>query len=220
MIHLHNIPYSRSFRIMWLLEEMGLAYNLTNYSITDGSLRTKEYLSISPAGRVPALEIDGNVIFENPAITEFLCETYPETELGRLASDKERIAFLQWLSFSETQASTIASLNLQMVLLRPPAKASPVVLKLEVARLRASVGVVERALKDQEYLLPSGFSAAATMMGINLFAIPYFVDLEPFPKVRAYGERIAARPAFQAARARDGKQEFYDQDFYPVPSAS
>lgn len=219
MITLHHIPYSRSMRIMWLLEEMGLQYDVARYSITDGSLRDPAYLKKSPGGRAPALEVDGQVIFESPAITEYLCETRPEHGLGRLAGEDERIAFLQWLSYAETQASIIASLNLQMVFLRPPAKASPVVLKLEVARLKASVAMLEAALEGQEWLLPSGFSAADTMMGFNLFAVPFFVDLAPFPTVRAYIARINARPAYQAVLAKEGPQAFYAQEFYPVPEA-
>ena len=219
MIRLHHIPFSRSFRIMWLLEEMGLAYDVATYSITDGSLRSEDYLKLAPSGRAPALEIDGTVIFESPAITEYLCETRPEHGLGRAAGDPERIAYLQWLSFAETQASTIASLNLQMVFLRPPAKPSPTVVKLDVARLKSSVRVLDDALGDQEWLLPSGFSGADTMMGFNLFAAPFFVDLTPFANVQGYLARIEAREGFQAARVKDGPQRFYDQDFYPVPSA-
>ena len=219
MIVLHHIPYSRSMRIMWLLEEMGLTYQVERYSITDGSLRAPAYLEKSPGGRAPALEIGGQAVFESPAITEYLCETHPDLGFGRLAGDAERIPFLQWLSYAETQASIIASLNLQMVFLRPPAKASPVVLKLEVARLRASVKMLEQALTGQDWLLASGFSAADTMMGFNLFAVPFFVDLEPFPAVRAYIERIHQRPAYQAVLAAEGPQQFYAQDFYPVPEA-
>ena len=219
MIRLHHIPFSRSFRIMWLLEEMGLAYDVATYSITDGSLRSEEYLKLAPSGRAPALEIDDTVIFESPAITEYLCETRPDHGLGRAAGDPERIAYLQWLSFAETQASTIASLNLQMVFLRPPAKPSPTVVKLDVARLKSSVRVLDDALGDQEWLLPSGFSGADTMMGFNLFAAPFFVDLTPFANVQGYLARIEAREGFQAARVKDGPQRFYDQAFYPVPSA-
>jgi glutathione S-transferase len=216
-IRLHHVPFSRSFRILWLLEELGLDCETSLYSIRDGSLRTPEFLAISPGGRVPALEIDGIVIFESPAIVEYLCETWPAAGLGRLAGEAERIDFLQWISFAETQASTIATLNLQMVFLRPPATPSPVVLKLEVARLRASLKTLDRALEGRDWLLKGGFSAADIMMGFNLFAAKYYVDLAPMTNLTAYMDRIEARPAYQRARARDGVQEFYDKDFYPVP---
>jgi glutathione S-transferase len=55
------------------------------------------------------------------------------------------------------------------------------------------------------------------MMGFNLFAVPFFVDLDPFPAVRAYIDRIQSRPAYQAVLEREGPQTFYAQDFYPVP---
>ena len=77
--------------------------------------------------------------------------------------------------------------------------------------------VIEAALDGQDWLLPSGFSAADTMLGFNLFAVPFFIDLAPFPNVRAYIDRIQARPAYQAVLAKEGPQSFYAQDFYPVP---
>ena len=217
MIRLHHIPFSRSFRILWLLEEMGLRADLKSYSITDGSLRASEFKAISPVGRVPALEIDGLTIYESAAIVEYLTETRPEHGLGRLAGEAERVPFLEWLGFAETQASILASLNMQHLFMGDPTPASPVVLKLEAARLGATLKAMDRVLADRDWLLESGFSAADTMMGFNLFSAPYYVHLDRFPNVQAYIARIEARPAYQAARALDGKQEFYRKDFYEVP---
>lgn len=216
MILLHHIAFSRSFRILWLLEEMGLTSDLRHYSITDGSLRAAEFKAISPVGRVPALEIDGITIFESTAIVEYLTETRTEHGLGRLAGDPERVNYLEWLGFAETQASIIASLNMQHLFMGDPTPASPVVLKLEAARLGATLKAINHALSDRDWLLESGFSAADTMMGFNLFAAPYYVHMDRFPKVQAYLKRIEARPAYQAARALDGAQEFYKKDFYEV----
>jgi glutathione S-transferase len=201
------------------MEEMGLTFDITRYSITDGSLQASEFRTISPAGRVPALEIDGTTLFESGAIAEVLCDTYPETGLGRVAGHPERGAFLEWLHFSETMASLVETLNLSHVFLRPPAKPSVPVLKITTARLKAVTFGMENRLSKDGYLLPSGFSAADTMMGFNLFALPYYMHLDPFPKICAYRDRLAARPEFQKARARDGRQAFYSKDFYPIPDA-
>lgn len=217
MIRLHHIPFSRSFRILWLLEEMGLKAELKHYSITDGSLRASEFKAISPVGRVPALEIDGLTIYESGAIVEYLAETRSEHGLGRLAGDAERVPYLEWLGFAETQASILASLNMQHLFMGDPTPASPVVLKLEAARLAATLKAMDRVLADREWLLESGFSAADTMMGFNLFSAPYYVRMDKFPNVQAYVARIEARPAYQKARALDGHQEFYKKDFYEVP---
>ncbi len=216
MIRLHHVPLSRSFRILWLLEEMGLDCELVLYDITDGSLRAPEFLKISPGGRVPALEIDGTTVFESEAITQYLCESRPEHGLGRVPNDPERVAYLEWLGFAETQASIITSLNLQHLFLRPPAKPSVDVLKLEAARLGASLKMLDRHLSGQDWLLASGFSAADTMMGFNLYAAPYYVDMARFAHVAAYLERIETREGYKRARARDGEQKFYTQAFYPA----
>ena len=216
MIRLHHVALSRSFRILWLLSEMGIAPEIVTHSITDGSLRAPDYLEKSPAGRVPALEIDGRTLFESGAITEYLCETRPEQGFGRPPGHPERARFLQWLHFAETQAHLIANLNLQWVFLRDPAMRSSTLLKMDARRLAITLAAVERALSGQDFLLPSGFSAADTMFGYNLLAAPHFVRMDPFPAIRAYMDRIAARPGWQRARALDGEPRFYSQDFYEV----
>ena len=57
------------------------------------------------------------------------------------------------------------------------------------------------------------------MMGFNLFAAPFYVPMDAFPGLCAYRDRLEARPAYQRARDKDGKQDFYTQDFYPIPEA-
>jgi glutathione S-transferase len=213
---LHHVALSRSFRILWLLCEMGIEPEIVRHSITDGSLRRADYLEKSPAGRVPALEIDGRTLFESGAIAEYLCETRPEHGFGRAPGHPERAAFLEWLHFAETQAHLIANLNLQWVFLRDPSMRSPTLLKMEAKRLAITLAPIERALATQDHLLPSGFSAVDTMLGYNLLAARHFVRLDPYPAIRAYMGRIAARPGWQRARALDGPQEFYRQDFYEV----
>ena len=80
MIRLHHVPGSRSMRVLWLIEELGLDCQIVVWSLTDGSLRSPEFLALSPAGRIPALQIDGRAIFESGAIVQ-----YPTEREGRLA---------------------------------------------------------------------------------------------------------------------------------------
>lgn len=216
---LHHVPFSRSFRVLWLLCEMGLEPEIVEYSITDGSLRHPDYLGKSLAGRVPALEIDGITISESGAITEYLCETRPEHGLGRAVGDPERPAFLEWVHFAETQAHLLANLNLQWVFLRDPAMRSKTLLKLDTMRLELTLRTVEARLAGRDHILSSGFSGADTMLAHNLLAAAYFVRLDPFPAIRAYLVRVGARPGFVRARDLDGPQKFYDRDFYEVADA-
>ena len=216
-MRLHHVPMSRSFRVLWLLEELGLEAELVMHSIRKGTMRAPEVLTITPAGRAPALEIDGDEIIESGAILESLCERYPG--LGRAPGDAERVAYLERLWFAETMAGLIEQLNMNHVFLRDPAQASPLVIKLLTGRLRNTVAAMDGMLA-QDWLLPQGFSAADVMFGFNLRAVPYFVRLDPWPRLQAYKARMEARPAFQRALAKDGAQEFYDRDFYPVPEGA
>ena len=212
---LHHVPFSRSFRVLWLLEELGIDCTVVGYDIRDGSLRQGDFPAKSPAARVPALEIDGQVLFESGAIVEYLCETRAAAGLGRAPGHPERAAFLQWVHYAETMAGLVEQLNLNRVFLRDPAQASATVIRLTTARLRGTLAGMEARLTG-DWLL-SGFSGVDVMMGFNLFAVPYFVRLDPFPAIAAYRDRLSARPGFVRARARDGEQRFYDRDFYPLP---
>ncbi len=207
-MRLHHVPFSRSFRVLWLLEELGLDYEIIHHSIRDGSLRDPEYLAKSPVGRVPALELDDGVMFESGPICQVLAERYG-AGFDRAAEHPERPRYLDLISYAETMANQIEQLNLQLIFLRPPAEPSPVVVKLNLGRLRATLGGLERMLGEQDWLLPTGFSVADTMMGFNIFAAPYYVAMNEFPRLMAYKSRIEARPAYGHARAKDGAHEFY-----------
>jgi hypothetical protein len=125
MIRLHHVAQARSFRILWLMEEMGLEFEVVRRSFFDKSLRSPEYLAISPAGRVPALEIDGRVIYESGAITEYLCAT--RGALGRAQGDAEWVDWLEWLHFAETIGQHLANLTQQHIALREDWMRSPTV---------------------------------------------------------------------------------------------
>ena len=219
MIRLHHVPFSRSFRVLWLLEELGLDCEIRTYAIRDGSLRSPDFLALSPAGRVPALEINDTVLFESGAILQYLCERHPEAGLAPVPGDAARARFLEIFGFAETMGSLIENLNMQHLFLRDPSQASPTVIKLTTARLAGTLGALEKLLGDGPYLLGDNFTAVDAMMGFNLFAAPYYVKLDPFPGLLAYRDRLEARPAYRAARAKDGTSDFYTQDFYPVPEA-
>jgi glutathione S-transferase len=216
MIRLHHAPLARSFRVLWLLEELGLDYEVTYYSIRDGSMRTPEFRALSPAGRVPVLEHEGDIWFESGAIVQLLCEGNPQAGLAPAPGTRERARYLEMQNYSETVGCLLENLNMNLVFLRPPARPSVPVVKLLHARLRASLAAMEARIEG-DYLLPSGFSAADIMFGYGFELARYFVELDAYPRLVAYWERLRARPACRRARARDGEQDMFGQDFYPVP---
>lgn len=216
-IRLHSVAGSRSFRVLWLLYEMGLEPEVISYDLAKGELRKPDFQGLSPAGRVPVLEIDGQVLFESGAITEYLCETRSEKGLAPMPGEDERAQYLTWLHYAETIGVLIQNLNLQQVFLPDPAMRSPTVIGIEVKRLAVSLKPLEGILAEQDFLLRRGFSAADTMMGFTLESARHYVRFDRFPKLSDYKARIEARPAYQRALEAEGLQQFYDREFYEVP---
>ncbi|MEO0486085.1 MAG: glutathione S-transferase family protein [Pseudomonadota bacterium] len=211
MIRLHHCPQTRSMRVLWLLHELGVPFELREWPF-DKTLRSPEFLALNPSGRVPALEIDGVHVWESGACLELLCERFPEAGLGRAPGHGERAAYLTWLHFAETISQHSAALTQQHVVLYDDAMRSPIVMKLEAARIGKCYAALEAGLG--EYLLPTGFSAADVAVGQAVYMAKHFTRLDGFDKLTAWYDRITARPAFQAALPGDDK--LYPKAFFPA----
>lgn len=217
MIRLHHCPETRSMRTLWLLYELGVDFDLVVHPF-DKSLRSPEYLLLNPAGRVPALEIDGDTMFETGAITEYLCERFPEGGMGRMPGDPERRDWLIWVHFAETISQHTAALTQQHIVIYPPEARSPLVTKLEAARLAKTFAVLNDRLQGRAYLLNSGFSAADVSVGQAVYMGMHYVRLDQFPALAAWWGRVTARPAFQKALPQPGQARLYPEPFYdPLP---
>ncbi|APX11772.1 glutathione S-transferase family protein [Tateyamaria omphalii] len=218
MITLHHCPQTRSMRTLWLLHELDVPFQVQIHPF-DKSLRTPEFLSLSPAGRVPALEIDGERMFETGAITEYLCDRFSPDRLGRSPGSPDRMAWLVWVHFAETVSQHAAALTQQHIALYDDAMRSPTVMKLEAARLGKCYDAIEARLstpvENRDYLLTSGFSAADISVGQAVYMARHFRGFEDHPETARWFARISERPAFQASLP-DPAMRLYDQDFYPA----
>lgn len=219
MIRLHHCHETRSMRVLWLLNELGVDYGLQVHPF-DKTLRSADYLALNPAGRVPALEMNGDIIWESGAIIEVLCETFQDAGLGRLPGDIERADWLVWLHFAETISQHSAALTQQHVMLYEDTMRSPIVMQLEAKRVQKCFGAIEGRLstpvENRDYLLTSGFSAVDIAVGQAVYMARHFATFEGFPQVAEWYERITDRPAFQAALPPEGADRLYAQQFYPA----
>ncbi|MEP1520708.1 MAG: glutathione S-transferase family protein [Ascidiaceihabitans sp.] len=220
MITLHHVPQSRSMRSLWLLHELEIDFQVIVHPF-DRSLRDPAFLSLSPAGRVPALEIEGERMFETGAITQYLCECFSPDRFGRRVDDPDRMAWLVWLHFAETISQHAAALTQQHVALREDHMRSPIVMKLEASRISKCYDALEARLstpiENRDYLLTSGFSAADISVGQAVYMARHFATLDAHPETAAWYGRITARPAFQASLPRDGEKLFEQSFFAPWP---
>ena len=219
MITLYHVPQSRSMRVLWLLNELDVPFQLVEMPF-DGSLRSEEFLTRSPAGRAPALEIEGERMFESGAIVEYLCERFPERGLGQLPGAMDRMAWLVWVHFAETVSAHAAALTVQHVVLGT--QGSDATKRIEVARLRHCYAAIEARLstpvENRDYLLTGGYSAADICVGQAVYMARHFAPLDEFPEVAAWFERITERQSYLDALPRAGSNRMFTQDFYPPPA--
>jgi glutathione S-transferase len=197
-LKLFHVPQSRSFRTLWLLNELAVPFELEVMPFSLEVLRSPAYLAVSPLGRVPAVQMDGASIFESGALAQILSTRLAGGHLARLPDHPEWSAWVQWIHYAETAAVHGASLVQQKVFI-PDGQKSAAVQNLESKRLLKAMGVLDEHLANQSWVLPSGFSAADTSIGYSVHLAKGFVDLDHLPQVSAYYDRCAARPAFQAA---------------------
>jgi glutathione S-transferase len=213
MIRLYHVAQARSFRVLWLLHEAGLEHELRQMSFFDKSLRGPDFLALSPAGRVPALEVDGQVMAESGAMLEYLVESRAP-HLGVAPGHPDRAAYLQWLHFGETIGQHLAILTQQHIVLREDHMRSPTVMRLEARRLENCLRAVAAARRG-DYLL-GGFTAADIAVGYGIRMGRFFLRYGD-PALLDYEAALTARPAYRAALAVDGAAQIYTRDFYEAP---
>ena len=200
MIKLYHADGTRSVRSLWLLNELGLDFELVTLAFSMAALRAPEYLAVSPLGRVPCLQDGDLTLFESGAICQYLCERYDGGELYRPPGDPERAEWLQWVHYAETIAVHGASLVQQQVFIAPE-KRSEIVIKLESKRLEKSLEVIDAHLTDRDYLLRTGFSAVDTGVAYSVHLAQGRIAITGLKHVVAYYERCKARPAFEKSVA-------------------
>jgi glutathione S-transferase len=165
MIKLYHAPLSRSARIYWLLEELGLRYELETVEFTPP---TKPFAQRAPLGKFPTIE-DGEVtMFESGAILEYILERYGEGRLAPAPDTPLRAAFLQWVHFAEATAFPPLGQIAWNLVFKPEAERNPEVVAESRAMATAALGVLEEALRGRDHLLGSEFSAADIMLGYTL----------------------------------------------------
>jgi glutathione S-transferase len=197
MIKLYHAPLTRSIRILWLLEELGLPYHLEVVKFTPGRL---PFAQATPYGKVPAIE-DGDLkMCESGAILEYILERYGEGRLAPRIGTAERGEFLQWVHFAEATLLPPFGDIVRHTIFKPEAERIPAVVEDARGRANASLAVVERALEGKQYLLGREFSGADVMLGVTLLIARRLKVLdEKMPHLTAYLAKLESRPALQKA---------------------
>jgi glutathione S-transferase len=201
VLKLHHAPNSRSGRIVWLLEELGLPYELNAMAFHPKDLKSEAHRARHPLGRIPVLE-DGDVmIFESGAIVEYIMARYGDGGLKPAVDSPEFPYYLQWFHYCE--GMVMPPINTIMVhsVLLPPNRRDPVVLGQAQRLLGKALLPVDESLAGKDYLI-GNFSAADIMLGHScVMAGRLGIISDEMPHLAAYVERLNARPALVKAMA-------------------
>jgi glutathione S-transferase len=197
LITLYFAPRTRAVRVRWLLEELGVPYELRRVEFQRPA---QTFAQQTPLGKLPVIEDDGVTIGESGAIVEYILERYGAGRLAPPIGSPLRGPFLQWLHFGEATAFPPLGVIVWHVVYQGDADANPGAIAGAHERAAASLAFVERALGPDDYLLGRDFSAADVMMGFTLLAARLLGVLDArFPRLTAYLERLEVRPAFRRA---------------------
>ncbi len=199
MLRLYHAPRTRSVRVRWLLEELGLPHELARIEFRP---QPTPFSQATPLGKLPVLEDGATVIGESGAILEYILERYAGGRLAPALGSPQRGEFLQWLHFAEGTAFPPLGVLIWHGIYRKDA--DRVALAIEAARERAAgvLSVIEKHLSSREYLLGADFSAADIMLGFTLAAAEFLGVLDArFQATVAYLDRLKQRPAYRRATA-------------------
>lgn len=197
---LYYAQNSRAVRIAWLLEELGLDYEIEKFTLGQREMREPDYLKVHPMGRVPALELDGQVIFESGAIVQYVLARFGEGRLHPGADSPEFANYLQWLHYCEGMIMPPINTIVVETILLPPERRTELNVKRATKLLNQMLGAVETHMQGRDYLAGE-FSGADIMTGHSVIVSRDLVkaDFSDKPNLARYAERLLERPALQKA---------------------
>jgi glutathione S-transferase len=220
MLIVHHLENSRSQRVLWLLEELGVEYEIKRYERDKKTmLAPRELREVHPLGKSPVLTDDGQTIAESGAIVEYLVERYGHGRLVPAAATPEKLRYTYWLHYAEGSAMPPMLLKLIFermktgpvpFFVRPIVRgvANKVLTMFVNPQLKLHLEYMEAQLGERPWFAGDEFTAADIQMSFPLEAAQSRASEGlKTPKIKAFLEKIHARPAYRRALERGGPYE-------------
>lgn len=199
----HHLEESRSQRVLWLLEELGVDYEVKRYARnTQTRLAPPELKEIHPLGKSPVITKDGKVFAESGAIVEFFAESEAGGKLAIAPGDAHRATYLYWLHFAEGSAMLPLLLKLYVGLLGE--NGAPLMQMRVDPEIANHLGYVNAYLEGKDFFVANRFTAADIEMSFVLDAANNRGGLENYPNLVRVRKLQQARPAYQRALEKGG----------------
>ncbi len=201
MIKLHHLNRSRSLRILWLLEELGLDYTIIRYEReAKTNLAPSELLTLHPLGKSPMIEMDGRLISESAAIIEVICAKYGKQMIPAADTDAY-ITHMELMHFAEGSVMTPILLDLYTAKLGDAAAPLQPRIKSELTKHFA---YMEQTLRPSGHWVSDNLSATDIILSFPATIVLQYGMANQFPKVAAFVDWMQNRRAFKAALTRGG----------------
>jgi len=206
MLTVHHLNNSRSQRILWLLEELELPYELKTYQRNaETNLAPPVLEAVHPLGKSPVLTDAGNTVIESGAIIDYILRRHGGGRLMPAAGSNEHEQYLQWLHYAE--GSAMLPLMLRMYTGRLPDGGAALQPRIN-DELNRHLGYMNKALDGVEWFVGNTFSGADVQLSFVAELAPLLHPEGVFPNLAAMRERFQARPAYQRALKKGGKYDF------------
>jgi glutathione S-transferase len=203
MIEVHHLNESRSRRITWLLEELGLDYTVHAYQRNPKTrLAPPELEKIHPLGKAPVIRDGDEVIFESGAIIEYLVRKYGNGRLAPASDSRDYNRYLQFLHYAE--GSAMLPLMLKLYTSRLGDGAAPLQPRIE-SEMQRHLGFLNSELAGRDYFIGSELTGADVQLSFAVQMAVKFCGEEAYPNLTAFVRRIEARDAYRRAIEKSGE---------------
>lgn len=201
MLKIYHAPNTRSVRVIWLCEELGLPYQVTMIDFSAKYRATPEWRALSPTGKVPVMT-DGDIkMFESGAMMDYLLERYGNGRLRPSEDPAELAEYLQWHWFAEATLARPLGEIVNHGREFPGDARLPEVVNEMANRATVCLQAVADHVENKQFLVNNEFSAADISMGYSLM-LGEMLTPDRMPKgLEEYWQRLKTRPAFVAARS-------------------
>lgn len=208
MIVVHHLNNSRSQRVLWLLEELGLNYEIKHYSRDPKTMLAPEKLrEVHPLGKSPVITDEGLTLAESGAIIEYLIERYGKGRLAPMPDTTEWLRYKYWLHYAEGSAMLLLVMNL--ILDKFGLGDSSAVSEFVAPQIKLHFDYIESELGKNTWFVGEEFTAADIQMSFPLEIVAMDNEqVKSRPKLKEFLDRIQARPAYKRALERGGTYDF------------
>ena len=202
MIEVHHLNASRSRRITWLLEELGVEYKLTMHKRdATTNLAPPELKAIHPLGKAPVIRDNGEVIFESGAIVEYLIRRYGNGRFVPPIGSADYTRYIQFLHYAE--GSAMLPLMLRLYVGRLGEAGAPLMPRIQ-SETENHLGFLNNELTNRDYFVGNDLTGADVQLSFVAQVAVLFGGRDVFPNLTKFVDRIEARPAYRRAMTKGG----------------